>query len=134
MNYILDTNICVHMIKTKSFSILKHAKKRATTQIFISTITESELWYGVHNSQMYQENKKSIEEFLDFFPKISFSSSAAEIAGELKAIHRKNGKTIGANDLLIAAQAIAMDAILVTGNEKEFRQIKGLRVENWLKS
>lgn len=134
MNYILDTNICVHMIKSKSFSVLKHAKKKTTTQIYISTITESELWYGVHNSQMYEENKKSIEGFLEFFPKISFTSSAAEIAGELKAIHRKNGKTIGANDLLIAAQALDIDAILVTGNEKEFKQINGLRVENWLRS
>jgi tRNA(fMet)-specific endonuclease VapC len=134
MNYILDTNICVEMIKTKSFSILKHAKKKTTTQIFITSVTESELWYGVHNSQKIEENKFAVENFLEFFPKLSFTSSAAEISGELRARQKSIGKSIGHNDLLIASIALDVDAILVTANEKELKQIQDLRIENWLKS
>ncbi len=132
MKYILGTNICVHMIKTKSFNILKNAKKPTRTEIFISSITEAELWYGVWNSNNILENEARLKTFLQCFPKISFDSSFARTFGELKAQQRRSGKTIGSNDLLIAAQALDMDAILVTANEKEFKQIKDLRIENWL--
>lgn len=133
MKYILDTNICVHMIKTKSFNILKHAKKPLRTEIFISSITEAELWFGVWNSKNISDNEAKLNIFLQCFPKLSFDSSFARTFGELKAQQKKPGKTIGSNDLLIAAQALDLDAVLVTANEKELKQIKDLRIENWLK-
>ncbi len=133
MKYILDTNICVHMIKSKSFSILKHAKKPLRTEIFISSITEAELWFGVWNSKNISDNEARLKTFLQCFPKLSFDSTFAKTFGELKAQQRKNGRNIGSNDLLIASQALDLDAILVTANEKEFKQIKDLRIENWLK-
>lgn len=133
MKYILDTNICVHMIKTKSFSVLKNAKKPSRSEIFISSITEAELWFGVWNSKNISENETKLKLFLQCFPKISFDSSFAKTFGELKAQQRKSGKNIGSNDLLIAAQALDMDAVLVTANEKELKQIKDLRIENWLR-
>lgn len=132
MKYILDTNICIHMMKNKSFSILKHAKKKTHAEIYISSITEAELWYGVWNSKNISDNESRLKLFLQCFPKISFDSSYSMTFGHLKAHQTKTGKNIGSNDLLIAAQALVLDAILVTGNVKEFKQIKDLRVENWL--
>lgn len=134
MNYILDTNICVQILKEKSFSLLKHTKNRAVSNIYLSTITELELWYGVWNSSKIQENEKILKLFLENFPKLPFTSQAAIICGHLKAHHRKNGKAIGHNDLMIASQALELDAILVTANTKEFKMIKDLRIENWLRN
>ena len=132
MNYILDTNICIHMLNNKSFNILKNAKKKSHTDIFISAITEAELWDGVWNSKKIQENEVRLKTFLQCFPKLAFDSSYAMTYGKIKADQKKIGKSIGPNDLLIAAQAIELEATLVTANEKEFKQIKGLKVENWL--
>ena len=133
MKYILDTNICIHMLKEKSFNILKHAKKKSSSEISISVITEAELWYGVHNSTNIQSNIEKLKIFLECFPKIPFNSSDALILGELRAKQNRRGKAIGHNDLMLAAQALERDAILVTGNEKGFKQIQDLRLENWLK-
>lgn len=134
MRYILDTNICVHMLKTKSFNILKHAKKNSDTQISISSITECELWFGVWNSKNIISNQENLKYFLQSFSKVSFDSSFAFTYGFLRAEQKKSGRNIGHNDLLIAAQALDMDAILITNNEKEFKQIKDLRIENWLRA
>jgi len=134
MNYLLDTNICVHMLKTKSFNVLKHARKSNSTQINISSITECELWFGVWNSTNILENQERLKTFLQSFSKVSFDSSFAFTYGYLRAEQKKSGRNIGHNDLLIAAQALDMDAILVTNNEKEFKQIKDLRIENWLRA
>lgn len=133
MKYILDTNICIHMLKEKSFNILKHAKRKSSSDISISVITEAELWYGVLNSNHVQNNIEKLKVFLECFPKVPFISSDALILGELRAKQRKNGRTIGHNDLMLAAQALERDAILVTANESEFKQIEDLRLENWLK-
>lgn len=132
MTYILDTNICIHMLNHKSFNLLKHAKKKNQTQIYISTITEAELWHGVWNSSYIEENGEKLKNFLQCFPKLKFDSTHATSYGQLKAEQRKKGKNLGSNDLLIAAQALELEAILVTANEKEFKQIKGLKIENWL--
>ncbi len=134
MTYILDTNICIQMLKDKSFNILRHAKNKRQTEIYISCITEAELWYGVWNSTHKEANKETLKRFLQFFPKLKFESTHAESFGQLKAEQRKNGRILGPNDLLIAAQALDLDATLVTANEKEFKQIKGLKIENWLRA
>lgn len=85
--------------------------------------------YGISRKE---ENKEILKRFLQCFPKLKFESSHAECYGQLKAEQKKKGKNLGSNDLLIAAQAIDLEAILVTANEKEFKQIKGLKIENWL--
>ena len=132
MTYILDTNICIHILNTKSFGILKHAQKKTHTDIYISAITEAELWDGVWSSKKVDENQLVLKKFLGCFSRLSFDSSFAMTYGRLKAEQKKIGKNIGPNDLLIAAQAIELDATLVTANQKEFKQIKGLKLENWL--
>lgn len=134
MNFILDTNICIHMMKNQSFSILKHAKRKSNSTIAISSITEAELWHGVWNSQKLDENQVNLTLFLSLFSKIPFQSSHAKLYGAIKFEQRKKGNNIGHNDLMIAAQAIDLDAILVTANEKELKQIVDLRIENWLRA
>lgn len=134
MNYILDTNICIHILRNKSFSILKYAKRSASTSIFISSITEAELWTGVWKSEQILRNKEILENFLASFESLPFNRDCAETYGETRAFLEKSGKRVGGNDLLIAAQALELDAILVTDNTKEFKNIKDLRVENWLRA
>jgi len=120
------------MLKHKSFNILKNAKKKSRTEIFISSITEAELWDGVWSSKRIQENGQQLKTFLQCFPKLSFDSSSAITYGQIKSAQKKTGKNIGPNDLLIAAQALEIEATLVTANEKELQQIEGLKIENWL--
>ena len=132
MNYILDTNICIHILNQRDLSLLKHAKQNSKTVIYISSITEAELWHGVFNSSRIPENTITLKRFLELFPKLFFTSESAKIYGELKSSQVKRGKSLGPNDMLLASQAIDLEAVLVTNNEKEFKQVPGLRVENWL--
>lgn len=133
MIYILDTNICVHMLNNQSIGILKHAKNKQSTVIYISSITEAELWYGVMKSSRANENIPNLRKFLELFPRLPFDSTFSHQYGLLRHQQTKMGKQIGENDFFIAAQALELDAILVTANEKEFKKIKDLRIENWLK-
>lgn len=133
MNYLLDTNICIYMLKHRSLSILKNAKSRGKTNIFISSITESELWYGAAKSSKQNETIKELDSFLSLFSKLDYDSSAAKLYGFLKSGQYKKGKILGNNDLMIAAQALDIDAVLVTDNDKEYKMVSDLRVENWLK-
>lgn len=132
MNYILDTNVCIHILKKRDLGILKHAKNKSKTVIYISSITEAELWHGVFNSTHIPENSNTLKRFLEMFPKLHFNSEAARIYGEIKSSQQKRGKILGPNDLLIASQALDLDAVLVTANEREFKQVKELKLENWV--
>jgi tRNA(fMet)-specific endonuclease VapC len=132
MNYILDTNVCIHILNNRDLGILKHAKSKSRTAIYISSITEAELWYGVFKSTRPNENSVNLKSFLELFPKLPFTSEAAKNYGELKLRQQKAGRILGPNDLLIASQALELEATLVTINEKEFKQVKELKIENWV--
>lgn len=134
MNYILDTNICIHIIQRKSPNLLKKISQLRNSEFYISTITEAELWYGVMNSQRRNQNEEALRSFLPYFNKLPFDSYEAIKFAEAKYEQKKIGKLIGPYDLLIAAQTLEMGATLVTANEKEFKQIKGLKTENWLRA
>lgn len=133
MNYLLDTDTCINLIKKNPLPLKKLRQLRSAT-VFISTISEGELWYGIAKSQKKDENAKTLKEFLMFFHRLPFTSLDAEWYGQIRGdLHRK-GKIIGGNDLLIAAQAVAQELILITGNEKEFKRVSGIKMENWLKN
>lgn len=134
MIYLLDTNICIHILKTTSISVLKNAKRKADSIFLVSDITVAELWYGVSKSERIKENEQNLVKFLQSFETLPFNSKHARVYGSLREGQRKKGKIVGSHDLLIAAQAIESDAILVTANEKEFSQIAGLKLENWLRA
>lgn len=131
--YLLDTNICIYIIKKKPANVIMTLKTKSKNEICISSITIAELEYGVVKSQFPEKNKIALIEFLSIFKILSFDDDDAVTFGMLKASLEKVGKTIGPMDLLLAAQAKTKQLILVTNNTKEFERVDGLTIENWVK-
>jgi tRNA(fMet)-specific endonuclease VapC len=132
MKYLLDTNICIYIIKKKPPQILKTISKTDFDDIGISSITLGELEYGVEKSSNSERNRIALIEFLSMVEIHSFDDRAAREYGILRADLERKGKTIGPFDMLIAAHARSLGIILVTNNEKEFRRVSDLKVENWV--
>jgi tRNA(fMet)-specific endonuclease VapC len=101
------------------------------SNVFISSISVAELQYGVYNSQNIEKNHVSLVEFLAPFEIIDFDDNDAEQFGKIRAELKKVGELIGPYDMLIAAQALAKNLILVTNNTNEFKRIDGLKLEDW---
>jgi len=129
--YLLDTNICIYIINQKPESVYRKFKKVKLENIFISTITELELNYGVQKSLHYKKNKSALDEFLSYLNLLPCGSESPNIAAQIRVELEKQGRPIGPFDLLIASEAITQGSTLVTNNEKEFKRVKGLKVENW---
>jgi tRNA(fMet)-specific endonuclease VapC len=130
--YLLDTNICIYIINKRPESVYKKFKKVKLENISVSSITDFELRYGVEKSQKSEKNFQVLEDFLGYLNIVPFDNSASMIASSLRNRLEKKGEMIGPYDILIASQAISKDLILVTNNEKEFKRIKELKIENWL--
>lgn len=133
MRYLLDTDICIYIIKKKPEQVLKKLVKLNPENIAISTVTLSELVYGAEKSQHRERNLEALTGFLVPFDVLPWDENAAKSTGEIRAIFEKSGKVIGPYDLQIAGQALSLNITLVTNNEKEFSRVKGLKVENWAK-
>lgn len=131
MKYLLDTNICIYLINDRPKKVLAHFKRHSLEDIGISSITASELAFGVAKSAS-SKNSAALEAFLLPLNVVDYDAGAAMIYGDIRAKLEKQGKTIGPLDMLIAASALSRQLILVTNNEKEFRRISKLKVENWL--
>ncbi len=131
--YLLDTSICIYIIKKKPVDVLKTLKIRSKKDIYVSSITIAELEYGVAKSQFPEKNKISLIEFLSIFYILPFDDTDAVEFGIIKSDLEKKGKIIGPMDLLIAGQAKSRKLILVTNNIKEFERVEGLKLENWVK-
>jgi tRNA(fMet)-specific endonuclease VapC len=95
-------------------------------------LTIAELEYGIENSNRVEENRVSLIKFLSIFNILSFDDQDAIPYGKLKAKLKKEGTIIGPIDMLLAAQALSKDLILVTNNTKEFERIENLKLENWV--
>jgi tRNA(fMet)-specific endonuclease VapC len=132
MKYLLDTNICIYIIKNKPVQVLNRFKACSIGEIGISAITLSELQYGVEKSSFVQKNQEALEEFILCLEIVSFDSQAAGVYGKIRAALEQQGKTIGPLDMLIAAHASALGVILVTNNLKEFKRIPDLKLESWV--
>jgi tRNA(fMet)-specific endonuclease VapC len=130
--YLLDTNICIYAIKNKPISVLEKIKENSKLGIYISSLTIAELEYGIENSNRVEENRVSLIKFLSIFNILSFDDQDAIPYGKLKAKLKKEGTIIGPIDMLLAAQALSKDLILVTNNTKEFERIENLKLENWV--
>ena len=131
MKYLLDTNICITLINERPKKVLTHFKRHSLGDIGISSITASELAFGVAKSAS-SKNSAALEAFLLALNVVDYDAGAAMIYGDIRATLERQGKTIGPLDMLIAASALSRQLILVTNNEKEFRRISKLQVENWL--
>jgi len=132
--YLLDTNICIYIIKKKPVDVLKTLKTKSKKDIYISSITIAELEYGIAKSQFPEKNKIALIEFLSIFNILPFDDNDAVDFGKIKKELEKKGKIIGPMDLLLAAQAKSKKLILVTNNTKEFERVEGLKIENWLQA
>ena len=129
---LLDTNICIYIIKRKPEEVLQKFQCYHPGDIGISSITLAELQYGVAKSQAQQRNSEALSEFLIPFEILPFGDSASQAYGVIHSMLERHGQVIGAMDLLIAAHAISLDSVLVTNNCKEFDRVPGLKIENWV--
>jgi tRNA(fMet)-specific endonuclease VapC len=130
MRYLLDTNICIYLSKSHPGLLAKLARI-PIDQAGISVVTYGELMYGAFKSARYKENLHTIGEFIEGFRPLPLPVDAGQAYGRIKESLRAKGQIIGDNDLWIAAHALAEDYILVTNNVREFKRIKGLKIENW---
>ena len=131
MKYLIDTNICIYIMNKRPAGVIKKFKQFDLGEVGISTITVSELQYGVAKSTHRNENQQRLEQFIAPLDILPYDEMAAGAYGDIRFQLDKNGQPIGPLDLLIAAHALSQNLILVTNNDKEFKRIKSLKVENW---
>ena len=131
MKYLIDTNICIYIMNKRPVGVIKKFKQFALGEIGISTITVSELQYGVSKSTYREKNEVRLEEFLAPLEILTYDQTAARIYGDIRFQLEKSGQLIGPLDLLIAAHAISQNLVLITNNDREFKRIKKLKIENW---
>ena len=132
MKYMLDTNICIYLIREKSIKMLNRLRKIDTNDVCISSITLSELEYGIQKSNFPEKNKLALTEFLVPLTILPYDDIAASEYGKIRTYLEKEGKIIGSMDLLISAHALSLNLTLVTNNIKEFERIRKLKLENWV--
>lgn len=133
MQYMLDTNICIYIIKRKPQAVIERFLQTEISQIGISSITLSELFLGVSKSSKPDQNKIAIAQFIAPLEIMPYDDQAANYYGDLRAYLERQGKPIGSLDMLIAAHALSINSTLVTNNEKEFFRITNLKIDNWVK-
>lgn len=127
----LDTNICIYIIKQKPLEVLKRFLEYQVGDITISAITLAELRYGVAKSHYREKNAKALDEFILPLEVLPFEEEATKAYGEIRAALEKLGAPIGSMDLLIAAHAVSQGVTLVTNNSREFNRVSGLKVVDW---
>lgn len=127
----LDTNICIYIIKQKPPEVLERFLEYQVGDIAISTITLAELRYGVAKSHYREKNASALDDFIIPLEVLPFDEEATQCYGEIRASLEKAGAPVGSMDLLIAAHAVSLGATLVTNNTREFDRIFGLNVVNW---
>jgi tRNA(fMet)-specific endonuclease VapC len=130
--YMLDTDICIYIIKRKPKSALKRLESLQPGQLAMSAITFAELMNGAKKSKQVEANVAKLNELGELIQILPFDQKAAILYGDVRSTLEKKGNIIGSNDLLIAAHALSLDCILVSNNEKEFKRVDGLRIENWI--
>lgn len=131
MKLMLDTNVCIYVIKEHPASVLERFASHPVGDIGISVITLAELEYGVAKSSRPARNREALDQFIAPLEVAVFDRPATTAYGRLRTTLEKKGQPIGSIDLLIAAHAISLDVRLVTHDVKEFGRVPGLRMEDW---
>jgi len=133
MEYLLDTNICIYIIKKKPAEVFEKFKNLALGDVGISSITLAELQYGIAKSSSPEKNREALEKFLTPIEIIDFGYEATVEYGKIRAELEQKGIPIGPLDMLIASHAKSLDVVLVTNNVREFERVADLKIENWTK-
>lgn len=131
MKYMLDTNICIYVIKNKPPVVLQLFRKHQSDGLFISAVTLAELVHGAEKSEQQKKNTDALLHLLDLLQVIPFDKRAAYEYGKICAFLQKQGTLIGTMDMLIAAHARLHSFTLVTNNVREFSRVPNLAIENW---
>jgi tRNA(fMet)-specific endonuclease VapC len=129
--FLLDTNICIYIRRKKPEEVLRRFRTLKAGEAGLSVITFGELVYGAEKSAQRTAALELLRELAQALPVMGLPEAAAEAYGTIRAELERKGQMIGNNDLLIAAHAKAAGLTLVTNNEREFRRVRGLKVENW---
>jgi tRNA(fMet)-specific endonuclease VapC len=129
--YLLDTNLCIYIRRKKPEEVLRRFRTLRPGEAVLSVITFGELVYGAEKSAQRGAALEVLRELAQVLPVQSLPETAAESYGTIRAELERKGEMIGNNDLWIAAHAKAADLVLVTNNEREFRRVRGLKVQNW---
>ena len=132
MKYLLDTNICIALIRQRPAGLLQRLITLEPGEVGLSSITLAELIYGADKSSQTEQNLAALEQFLLPLELVNFDESAATAYGQIRAGLEREGKVIGSMDMLIAAHALSLNTILVTNNTKEFGRVSGLLLEDWI--
>jgi tRNA(fMet)-specific endonuclease VapC len=131
VRYLLDTNVCVDYLTGRYASVAERLRLVAPPDVAVSAVAVAELRYGAEKSGRAAANHGALALFLGDVTTLDFDREAAAAYGRLRSSLEKDGTPIGANDMLIAAQALAAQLILVTDNTDEFQRVPGLVIENW---
>ncbi len=133
MKYMIDTNICIYIIKQKPQNVIRRFRESKISEIGVSSITLSELEYGVMKSAKPEQNRIALAQFIAPIEILSYDDTAAQHYGEIRAYLERQGTPIGSLDMLIAAHALSLKSILITNNETEFKRVSNLKIKNWAK-
>lgn len=131
MKLMLDTDICIDLIKQRPASLMERLVSHAVGDIGISVITLAELEYGVSKSSRPAKNREALDQFVSPLEVVQFDRQATVLYGRLQSALEKKGQSIGSMDMLIAAHALSLDVRLITHNVREFGRVPGLKIEDW---
>ena len=129
--YMLDTDICAFIMRGPAEKLVRRMQAIPLQDQAMSVVTLAELLYGVRISGKPKQNREALDAIVKHLSVLDWSEGAAGHYAEIRSHLHKRGQMIGANDLMIAAHARSAGAVLVTNNERDFRRVPGLRVENW---
>lgn len=127
----LDTNVCIELLNARDAELIARFQKFRPADIGFCSVVRAELLWGARRSQRVEANVRRVEVFAAPLRSLPFDDRCADHYGRVRADLAAQGKPIGHNDLMIAATALANDAVLITRNANEFRRVVGLRFENW---
>ena len=129
--YLLDTNACIHILNGSSPELAGRLRRHRPSEIRLCSVVKAELLYGARKSARPAENLRLLEELFAAVGSLSFDDESAAHAGTIRHDLERAGTPIGAYDLMIAATAMAHDAVLITHNVGEFSRVLGLKLEDW---
>ena len=132
IRYLLDTHICIYLIKKHPPEVLARFQQIELKQLHIPTITLFELYYGIEKNNSQQRNLAALENFIAPLTIVDFSLDAAKKAAKIRNNLQNLGTPISAYNIQIAACALSHNMTLLTNNTREFERVKGLKLENWV--
>lgn len=131
LRYLLDTNLCIRVLRDRPAGLRTRFNAEAEA-LCISTVVLTELLHGAGKSARPLENRRQVERFAARLTVLPFDAEAADHAGDIRTVLERQGRTIGAYDVLIAGHARSRGLMVITGNLGEFGRVEGLRCEDWL--